>query len=51
VFNRVLLTGYKIGGKRGAFTLMDFNAMILTDPTTGNVGYIKRNQVTSQANP
>lgn len=50
-FNRVLLTGYKIGGKRGAFTMMDFNAIILSDPTTGNVGYIKRQQVTSQANP
>lgn len=50
-FNRVLLAGYKIGGKRGAFTMMDFNAIILSDPTTGNVGYIKRQQVTSQANP
>lgn len=50
-FNRVLLTGYKIGGKRGAFTLMDFNAMILSDPTSGNVGYIKRQSITSQANP
>jgi len=51
VFNRVLLTGFKIGGKRGTFTLMDFNAMILTDPATGNVGYIKRQQVSGQANP
>jgi hypothetical protein len=50
-FNRLLLTGYKIGGKMGAFTLMDFNAMILTDPATGNVGYIKRQQSTGQANP
>jgi len=50
-FNRVLLTGYKVGGKMGAFVLMDFNAMILTDPVTGNVGYIKRQQSTSQANP
>jgi hypothetical protein len=51
VYNRVFLTGYKIGGKRGTFTLMDFSAMILTDPATGNIGYIKREQVTSQANP
>lgn len=51
VFNRVLVTSYKIGGKRGSFTLMDFNAIILTDPATGNVGFLKRQQVTSQANP
>lgn len=51
VFNRILINGYKIGGKRGAFTLMDFNAMILTDPTTGNVGYIKQQTITNQVNP
>ncbi len=50
-YNRVLVTGYKIGGKRGAFVLMDFNAIILSDAATGNVGYIKRAQITSQANP
>lgn len=51
VYNRVLVTGYKVGGKRGTFTLMDFNAMILTDPTTGNVGYIKQQTYSGQATP
>lgn len=51
VYNRILVTGYKIGGKRGSFTLMDFSAMILTDPTTGNVGYLRQNTTTSQVNP
>lgn len=51
VFNRILINGYKVGGKRGSFTLLDFSAMILTDPATGNVGYITRQQITGQANP
>lgn len=51
VYNRILVTGYKVGGKKGAFTLLDFNAMILTDPASGNVGYIKQNTVTGQVNP
>lgn len=51
VYNRILVTGYKVGGKRGSFTLMDFSAMILTDPVSGNVGYFKQDTVTSQVNP
>lgn len=51
VYNRILITGYKVGGKRGSFTLLDFSAMILTDPATGNVGYIKQNTITGQVNP
>lgn len=51
VYNRILITGYKIGGKRGSFTLMDFSAMILTDPATGNVGYIKQQTTSGQATP
>lgn len=51
VYNRVLITGYKIGGKRGTFTLMDFNAMILTDAATGNVGYVKQQTYSGQLTP
>jgi hypothetical protein len=51
VFNRVLVTGYKIGAKRGTFTLMDFSAVILTDPATGNVGFTKVQTTSGQVTP
>lgn len=50
-YNRLLVTGYKIGGKRGAFTMLDFSAVILTDPTTGNVGYVKTQEYSGQLTP
>lgn len=50
-FNRLLITGYKIGGKRGSFTLMDFDAIILTDPTSGNVGFVKNQEYDGQTTP
>ena len=50
-YYKLLVTGYKIGGKRGSFTLMDFNAMILSDAATGNVGYVKNQETTDQATP